>query len=352
VAGIDIRIHVSFLLLVVLVAIGSAAPEGPGVVAGLLWLVVLFACVVVHELAHDVVARRHGIEVVEIELLPIGGISKLARPPEDPAVELRIAAAGPAMSLVLGMGFAAAGVLAGVTMWPPTLYGGGFLARLSWVNVLLAGFNLLPALPLDGGRILRAVLEQRTDRERATRAAARTGRLLASLMIAVGVFVNLWLIVIGVFVYVGSWAEEAAATIHERVKGLRVSDVMISDPVVLTQVTPTAAVVEALWHGAQREFPVVTPQGGYAGLVSAQELLEAGPACQVGDVADVAAPTLSPDDAVETSGLLGGELAAAAVVSEGRVVGLARAADAVLVVRGLIGQSSARPREAGRRTLA
>ena len=172
-AGVDIRIHATFLLLVALVALGSTAPEGPGLVASLVWLAAIFTCVVVHELAHSLVARRNGIPIVEIELLPIGGVSKMERSPEDPRVELRIAAAGPAASVALGAVFAGIALLAGVPMWPPTLYGGGFLARLSWVNLLLAGFNLAPALPLDGGRVLRALLEQKTDRQRATHVAAR-----------------------------------------------------------------------------------------------------------------------------------------------------------------------------------
>jgi stage IV sporulation protein FB len=147
IAGIEIRIHATFLLLVVLVALGSTAPEGPGLASALLWLGALFSCVVLHELAHSLVARRHGIPVVEIELLPIGGVSKLERSPDDPRVELRIALAGPVVSVLLGAAFAGLATLAGLSMWPPTLYGGGFLARLSWVNLLLAGLNLAPHCP-------------------------------------------------------------------------------------------------------------------------------------------------------------------------------------------------------------
>ena len=336
VAGIEIRIHATFLLLVALVALGSTAPEGPGVAAALLWLFALFACVVAHELAHSLVARRNGIPIVEIELLPFGGVSKMARSPEDPRVELRIGAAGPAASIVLGVAFAASAMLAGVSMWPPTLYGGGFLARLSWVNLLMAGLNLLPALPLDGGRVFRAVLEQRTDRERATHVAARAGRLFAGLMIAAGFLVNVWLLVIGVFVYFGSWAEETAAMIHERIKDLRVSDVMIREPTIVPASAPAAQVAETLWHDAQREFPVITTNGAYLGLVTAEELFRAAPGTTVGDVADTAAPTLAPDDPLETSGLLSGEPLVAPVISSGRIVGLARSADAELVVQRLI----------------
>jgi stage IV sporulation protein FB len=340
VAGIDIRIHVTFLVLVALVALGSTAPGGPSVVARLLWLTALFTCVVAHELAHSLVARRNGIPIVEIELLPIGGVSKMLRSPEDPRVELRIAAAGPAASVALGAAFAGIALLAGVAMWPPTLYGGVFLARLSWVNLLLAGFNLVPALPLDGGRVLRAVLEQRTDRQRATQVAARLGRLFASIMITAGLLFNVWLLFIGVFVYFGSWAEEAAAVVHERIKDLLVRDVMIRDPLVVQEAMPVGRVAETLWRGAQREFPVIDQAGMYVGLVSADQLLRAGAGAIVAQVADATAPVLAPGDSLEMSGLLGGEPVAAAVVTSGRVVGLARAADAALVVQRLVQQSA------------
>lgn len=340
IAGIEIRIHATFPLLVILVALGATAPEGPGLASALLWLVALFSCVVLHELAHSLVARRHGVPVLEIELLPIGGISKMERSPDNPGIELRIALAGPVASVLLGGAFAGLATLAGVPMWPPTLYGGGVLARLCWVNLLLAGFNLVPALPLDGGRVLRAVLEERTDRERATHAAARAGRLFASLMMAAGFVASLWLLVIGIFVYLGSWAEEAAATIHEHIKDLRVADMMIRSPVCAPVDAPVAQLVAALSVGAQREFPVVTKEGAYVGLVTADALLETAPERSVGAVADRAAPTLAPDDLLETSGLLDGGLSVAAVISNGCVVGLARSADAALVVRHLLHQSA------------
>ncbi|MFZ6005224.1 MAG: site-2 protease family protein [Actinomycetota bacterium] len=339
VAGVDIRVHATFLLLVLLVAIGSAGPEGPGVVSGLLWLAALFCCVVIHELAHSLVARRNGVPGIEIELLPIGGISRIAGPPEDPRVELRIAIAGPITSVVLGVAFAAVAVLAGASIWPPTLYGGRFPVRLAWVNLLLAGFNMVPALPLDGGRVLRAVLERRSDRARATRAAARAGRLLASMMIAAGFLWNLWLLVIGLFVYFGCAAEEAAATMHERVKNLRVRNVMIQEPVCVTTHMAVTRAVELLRRTAQRELPVVTAEGAYLGLVTARALLDADRDETVGDVMEVAAPTVRQEDLVEATGLLGGDLEAAAVLSGGRVVGLVRASDVVAVAQRLLQQA-------------
>jgi len=332
IAGIEIRVHATFLLLVALVALAANEKEGPTMASSMSWLVALFACVVAHELGHSLVARGSGIETVEIELLPIGGISKLARRPDDPRIELRIAIAGPIVSVALGMAFALAAVAARVQMWPPALYGGGFLARLAWVNVLLAAFNLLPALPLDGGRVLRGLLEQRTDRERATRLAALVARLVAIAMIGVGFLLNVWLVLIGAFVYVASSAEAKAAMIHERVKDRHVSDVMIREPICVPPDEPLAQLLGVMSTTAQRDFPVVAADGAYLGLVRASVLLHAAPDARVRSVAD-SIPPLAPDDLLETSGLLDGTLSAAAVVSEGRVVGLVRAADAELLTR-------------------
>ena len=339
IAGIDVRIHISFLLLVGLVALGSTAPGGPGLVPGVGWLVALFACVVAHEVSHGVVARRLGIPVLEIELLPIGGVSKLGRSPEDPGTELRIAVAGPAMSIALALVLAAAAGLAGVALWPPDLYGGGFLARLAWVNLLLAGFNLVPALPLDGGRVLRAALEERMGRERATVLAARTARILAAAMIAVGVVFNVWLIVIGVFVYLGSWTEERAAVVHEHVKDLRVRDVMISGPLTLAGELSAERASEVLRTTAQREFPVVGADGILLGVVTAADLVGARSTVPVADLAREA-PVLGPDDPLEASGLIGGDVALAPVVEAGRVVGLARDADVRLLLQRVLRAST------------
>ncbi len=271
VAGIDIRVHASFLLLFGLVALASTTPEGPGVVAGLAWLVALFACVVFHELAHSLVAQHHGITVTEIDLLPIGGVSQMARLPDDPKVELRIAAAGPAASAALALVFALVALATGAALWPPDLYRGEILARLAWVNLMLAAFNLLPALPLDGGRVFRALLEQHSDRRRATEVAARVARVLALVMIGTGVLVNVWLVLIGAFVYLGSRAEEAAAEVHEKVKDLTVREVMLTSPPILRARTP----VDAVPLGPTDWYPVIAENRAYIGLVDARTLRQA-----------------------------------------------------------------------------
>lgn len=339
VAGIDIRVHASFLLLFGLVALASTTPEGPGVVAGLAWLVALFACVVFHELAHSLVAQHHGITVTEIDLLPIGGVSQMARLPDDPKVELRIAAAGPAASAALALVFALVALATGAALWPPDLYRGEILARLAWVNLMLAAFNLLPALPLDGGRVFRALLEQHSDRRRATEVAARVARVLALVMIGTGVLVNVWLVLIGAFVYLGSRAEEAAAEVHEKVKDLTVREVMLTSPPILRARTP----VDAVPLGPTDWYPVIAENRAYIGLVDARTLRQAATGARVGDLADPDAAVLGRDDALEPSGLLEGDPPVAVVLHDGRVVGLARAEDAQRRVRRLLGLPSPHP---------
>ena len=226
VLGVEIRVHASFFLLVALFAFASTGPGGAGLLSGLSWLVVLFACVVVHELAHCVVGQARGAVVRDIVLLPIGGMSRLERLPARPEDEFAMAAAGPIASVVLGVGAAILAGALGVALLPIALASGSLLARLCWVNLMLAAFNLLPAFPLDGGRMLRALLERRHGKAVATRRAASVGRFVAVVMIATGCFVDVWLVIIGAFVYFAATAEERATLQHLRLRGVHVRDLM------------------------------------------------------------------------------------------------------------------------------
>ncbi len=210
-AGIPIRLHWTFFLLVAFVAVVDASAGTGRVVSGLAWIVALFASVVVHEIAHCIVARRRGARVLGIVLFPLGGMSQLERMPEAPADELAVAVVGPLTSLALGLVLLGTGLVAGAHVWPPTLFAGSWWARLGWLNVLLGAFNLLPALPMDGGRVLRAVLERHHDHLEATLRAGRFARYVGTALILVGFFYDFWLILIGLFVLLGARAEEEAA---------------------------------------------------------------------------------------------------------------------------------------------
>src|SRR5688572_19684180 len=160
IAGIDIYLHFTFLILLAWVALSHFLPEGDvaGALVGITFILALFGIVVLHELGHALAARRYGIQTRDITLLPIGGVARLERMPEDPKQELVVAIAGPLVNVVLAaaiyVGLWLSSGLTGVT--DATRVGGGFLSQLFWVNVALVAFNALPAFPMDGGRVLRA----------------------------------------------------------------------------------------------------------------------------------------------------------------------------------------------------
>jgi Zn-dependent protease len=211
IAGIPIRLHWTFVLLIGFVVLADWSAGGAVVMAGLVWIGALFSFVVAHEISHCLVARRRGATVEGILLLPIGGLSQLTRMPEAPDDELAVAIVGPLTSLGIGVTVMAAGFMAGSRLWPPTLFAGDWWARLAWLNLLLGAFNLLPALPMDGGRVLRAALARRRSKLEATLLAGRVARYLAGAMVVVGLFYDVWLVLIGLFVLLGANAEEQAA---------------------------------------------------------------------------------------------------------------------------------------------
>lgn len=328
VAGIEIRVHFTFFLLVALFAFAGTEAGSPGVVSSLSWLVVIFTCVVVHELAHCVVGRARGAVVHEIVLLPIGGVSKLEHLPETPRDELAMAIAGPAASVGLAALGGLAAVLLQESLLPIDLYGGSFLARVFWFNLLIAAFNLLPAFPLDGGRVFRALLERRYDLERATHIAARVGRIIAIALVGVGLFLNLWLTIIGVFVFLGASAEEAATIVHVRLKGHLVADVMMLDPVIVAPTTSADELRALLRRSAQRAFPVVGEQG-YEGLVDARSIELDARGQNAAELAERAAPVIAATDGLEADLplVVSAPARALAVVDGGRVVGVLRLED-------------------------
>jgi Zn-dependent protease len=216
VAGIDVYVHGTFLLLIAFVAFSDlVAGRGVTVMVSRTSLILaVFATVVLHELGHALTARRFGVRTRDIILLPIGGVARLEKMPDLPGQQLLVALAGPAMNLAVaallfGVGrlFDARAGLEGISRT-----GGPFLTQLMGINVFLAVFNLLPGFPMDGGRVLRALLAMRMAPERATQTAARVGQAVALSFGLVGLFGNPLLIVIAVFVWLGAQAEHSAST--------------------------------------------------------------------------------------------------------------------------------------------
>jgi len=343
VSGIDIRVHWSFFLLVGLFVLAGTAPGGLGIASSLVWLVVIFTCVLIHELAHCFVGRTRGAVVHEIELLPIGGVSKLEHLPEAPRDEFAMAIAGPIASVAIGVVAAAVALLAGVPLLPFTLYGGPLLARTFWFNLVIAAFNLLPAFPLDGGRVFRALLERRHDLLGATRIAVRVGHVIAVALVVGGLLFNLWLVFIGVFVYLGATAEEAATVVHVRLRNRRVRDVMVLEPVVVPGDATLEELQLALRHTTQRAFPVVV-DGRCVGMIDDARIRHGAPGDTAVGLADRDVARIDSSDLVEDDlpSLVTSPARALPVVgSDGSVVGMLRVED----VQHLVADGSRRPNE-------
>ena len=219
-AGIGVYMHATFLLLLGWVAFvhWQDSQSLGAVVSGLAFILALFLCVVAHEYGHALTARRYGIKTREITLLPIGGVARLERMPDDPRQELWVALAGPAVNVVIaGALFAWLVVTGGLVPLDQMAVGrGSFFERLMIVNVFLAGFNMLPAFPMDGGRVLRAVLAQRMEYTRATQTAANVGQGMAFLFGFAGLFGNPMLLFIALFVWIGAAQESTAVQMKYR----------------------------------------------------------------------------------------------------------------------------------------
>lgn len=202
-------VHLSFLLLLAWVAVGATVDGGSWLAGAfsLLFLVGVFASVVLHELGHALTARAFGIRTRRILLLPIGGMAQLERMPRTPAVELVVALAGPAVSFALaGLSWLAASAVGAVTSGAMPLVQ-VFVESLAYANLVLGAFNLLPAFPMDGGRALRALLARKMPYLRATERAVAVGKVVAVLLAFVGVWTNPWLLVLAAFVWIAASAE-------------------------------------------------------------------------------------------------------------------------------------------------
>ena len=229
VRGTVIRIHFTFFLFLAWIgAIYYAQAGWPGAVQGVAFITLLFLCVLLHEFGHVFAARRYGVQTPEITLLPIGGVAHLERIPEQPSQELVIALAGPAVNVAIALLlFLALGALVPSEGMEVQNANVNLLARLLWANIFITVFNLIPAFPMDGGRVLRAVLAHRLGYARGTQIAATVGQVLAFGFGLLGLFGNPLLLFIAVFVYLGAAAEAHAVQMRQVSNGMIAADAMI-----------------------------------------------------------------------------------------------------------------------------
>lgn len=332
IAGIEVRIHLTFLLLLAFIAISYYQAGGrDAAIEGVGFILIIFGCVLLHEFGHAIAAKAFGIETPDITLLPIGGVARLQRMPDKPSQELIVAIAGPLVNvviaavlfLVIGFRIDWGGA---ANLGDPS---GSMLAKVAAVNVMLVLFNLIPAFPMDGGRMLRALLAMITSHARATLIAARIGQALAFVFGFVGLFSNPLLIFIALFVYLGASSENAMAQMKEVSTGVRVADAMVTELTSLTDRDTIDDAIEALLRTSQQEFPVLDGGNRILGILTREPMIRAlrqtGPDTPVVRVMQPCAQAVHPQDHFEGAFRLMQEIGCPAlpvVDGAGRLVGL------------------------------
>lgn len=275
--GIEFRIHLTFLVLLLLVFVAGLSQKGmEAALTGVGFICAVFACVLIHELGHSLIARRFGKEAKSITLLPIGGVSTMEEMPEKPSQEITMSVVGPFINLAIaGILYLAVGWWAGVAL--PDLYPGSasaFFASLIGVNIMLAVFNLIPAFPMDGGRVLRGVLALNMEYVQATSIAVSVGQAISVLFMLFGIFFNLWIALIGFFLYIGAGGEKQQVMLRSALRRIPASEAMATDICSLRPDEVLARTLEHVYHGCQEDFPVVGERG-IEGILTRDRILAA-----------------------------------------------------------------------------
>lgn len=330
-AGIDVYVHATFFLLILWVVIVHwfAGHSPQAIASGVIFIVVLFACVVLHEFGHALTARRYGIATKDITLLPIGGVSRFERMPEKPWQEFWVSIAGPLVNAVIGFG-----IWLGLFLtngFKPvsglSLTGGPFLERMMVANFVLAVFNLVPAFPMDGGRILRALLATRMTHVRATQVAAGIGQALALFFGLIGLFVNPFLLFIALFVWIGAAHEAQSVQIKDAFSGIPIRNAMQTNFATLITNNTLADAVKVMLDGSQHDFPVLWGET-VMGILTRTNLLaglqQFGPDELVTKVMQREFATAEPSEMLETvlTRLSGAPVRTMPVMQNGNMIGL------------------------------
>ena len=277
-AGIDVFMHATFLLIIGWVGLSywQQTRTLAGTLEGILFILILFGCVVLHEFGHALTARRYGIKTRDITLYPIGGVARLERMPDKPVQEFWVALAGPVVNVgiaALLFGWliisGALAPLAGLNM-----ISGPFIERLMVVNVSLVLFNLIPAFPMDGGRVLRSLLAMRIEYTRATQIASNIGQGLALVFGFVGLLTNPFLLFIAFFVWIGAGQEASMVQMKTSLGGIPVGRAMLTDFQVLSPHDLLGHAVKLILSGSQTDFPVVEGDA-VIGVLTRRDILAA-----------------------------------------------------------------------------
>ncbi len=281
ISGIKIFIHWTFLILIAWIflmyyRVGNGLSAG---FSGVFFILVLFACVVLHELGHALMARRFKVLTRDITLYPIGGIASLESMPSEPSQELKVSLAGPAVNIVIG-----------VLIWlylkathrmpdfgairTGNLTDLPFAFSVMYANIILALFNLIPAFPMDGGRVFRSLLAMKMDKMKATAIAAKTGQFLAIIFVFFGFFYDFWLVFIGMFLFLGAGAESKVGEIKGALEGIKVKDVMMTKYTVLSTENNLQEASANLINTNEKSF-IVMKDDSVGGILDFKDIINA-----------------------------------------------------------------------------
>ncbi len=277
-AGVDVYVHATFLLLLGWVGFSHwlEHKSWAQVLNGVLFILALFFFVVLHEYGHALTARKFGVKTRDITLYPIGGVARLERMPDKPIEELWVALMGPAVNVALAAGLFAYLYLTSslVPLNELTVASGSFIERLMTVNLTLALFNLIPAFPMDGGRVLRAILAMNMDYVKATQIAANVGQGLALLFGLIGLFGNPMLLFIAFFIWIGASQEANMTQVRNALSGIPVGRAMLTEYHTLSPRDPLSRIAQLILAGSQHDFPVMEDER-VVGVVARDDFLSA-----------------------------------------------------------------------------
>lgn len=277
--GIDVKVHSTFFLLIMWIGFSYWVTERnlQAVMSGILFIILLFLFVVFHEFGHALAARKYGIETKDITLLPIGGVARLERMPKKPAQELWVAIAGPLVNLFFGIVLFIGLLLTNnlPSIQQIGLTEGSLWWRLATVNLSLFLFNLIPAFPMDGGRIIRALLAMRMEYTRATQVAASLGQGIALIFGLIGLLGNPFLLFIAFFVWIGASQESSMVQVQSAMSGIPIQRAMLTRFQTLSPTQRLSEAVEAIIAGYQEDFPVVDYDGKMVGILTRNRLMQA-----------------------------------------------------------------------------
>ncbi|WP_340202275.1 site-2 protease family protein [Ascidiimonas sp. W6] len=310
VSDIRIEVHWTFIFLIVWIVFLELNRGGTihTILTNILFILILFTCVVLHELGHALTAKNFNIKTEKITLLPIGGVASLEKMPEKPSEELKVAIAGPLVNLAIAL------VL--LIVFPIEKYFNlspdkliefvssgsfdSFIFNMLLANLVLIVFNLIPAFPMDGGRVLRALLAMRMKRSKATEIAAGLGQILAVLFFILGILYNPFLVLIALFIFMGAFQENKIEQQLSVVKDYKVKDAMLTHFTLVNQTHTVEYMISLILAGTEKHFMVVDDQDSLIGVIHFKDILKHAnqPDLQIRDLFHKNFKTIHPEDAL------------------------------------------------------